>query len=239
MSIIKIEKTGFGFSIQFPYELKDKFRDVFPSAKWNSGAKIWMVGPRSGKRLEQWVAAVQKSRVIEEIETRDERDLFENELGQIQEELARIRNRIEEEQRRKESAEEIKATMEATKATLQKYQRMLAEVKREADAEMAKMAAVRNDVEATLRQAIDLDAVLAAQRKMGAVARQVGSTARERWNEGQSVMKAARDQLRAAGLISYGISALAGANHNRPDRDHPNNVTLEKILQVVEREDDD
>ena len=73
---------------------------------------------------------------------------------------------------------------------------------------------------------------------MAAVARQVGSAARERWNEGQEVVKKARDQLSAAGLISYGINALAGANHNRPDRDHPNNISLEKILQVVEIEED-
>ena len=161
---IKIEKTETGFSIRFPYELKDQFRDTFPSAKWNPHTKAWTVGPRSGRRLEQWVEAVQKSGVVDDIETRDERDLAEKELGKLQEELTRIRDAISDQHKRKESAEEIREAMESTKAVLQKHQRMLAEAKQEADAATAEMTAARNDVEATLRQVIDLDAVLAAQR---------------------------------------------------------------------------
>lgn len=231
---IKVEKIQNGFSISFPFELKNKFREAFPSAKWDAKGKVWTVGPRSGGRLEQWVALVDASGAVEEIEHRDEREMTEKEVNSLQADLAEIKERIKDSLRGKDTLEELREIMGATLDALQKNSMKLAEIKRDSDKIEAEMVKRRNATESTLRQYIDLDAILAAQRKMIAVAKAVGSTAREDWNQGQEVMQKASVQLKEAGMMSYGINKLATANHNRPDRDHPGRVTIEQILNIIE-----
>lgn len=237
---VKTEQTSSGFSVKFPFELKDQFRTAFPSAKWNATLKQWEVGPRSGKRLEQWVIAVQASGVVEEIEGRDEQDMQAKELAALQSELDRVRTAISAERQRKASAEETQAKMEESLELLKQEQKKLAEEKAVADASVEQAQQATNAAKATLESYVDLKAIYAARDKMSRVTGKVGRQAREQWDDAQSIIRREREKLLAAGLISYGINALAFANHNRPDRDNPMAVTMEKVLTLkkVEPEND-
>jgi hypothetical protein len=47
MSSIEIIKLENGWAVKFPYDLKDDFRRLFKSAKWNSEQKRWELGKNS------------------------------------------------------------------------------------------------------------------------------------------------------------------------------------------------
>ena len=49
------ELEGGRLGVSFPFDLKDSFKNTFPSAKWNPVDKQWTVGKRVRKRLDQWV----------------------------------------------------------------------------------------------------------------------------------------------------------------------------------------
>jgi hypothetical protein len=87
--MMNIVKTEVGFAIHFPFALKDSFRKVFPSAKWNLALKRWEMGPRSEKRLRQWAAEV--SPVVTELASLDEKELTEKEIAEINEQVKKIR----------------------------------------------------------------------------------------------------------------------------------------------------
>lgn len=236
---IKIEKTAAGFSAKFPFELKEQFRTAFPSAKWDSVSRCWRVGPRSGKRLEQWVAAVEASGVIAELDQRDEQILAQEELATLQDQLSEIEAGIRAERTRKASFEATKAAMQEALQQLQKARHELVDVKNQADIAASEAATARNDATEMLKQHIDLDAVISAHARMNRVAGKVGRQAKDEFTDAQQSIKRERDKLLAAGLISYGLNALVFANFNRPDRDNPRDVTMEKIMRIVGREEGD
>ncbi len=77
-----------GFAIKIIYEMKDDFKESFPSAKWNSDEKVWEVGPRSGSRLEAWRDANAENylTIIQQNEEEIARTLYE-EFGKDREEI--------------------------------------------------------------------------------------------------------------------------------------------------------
>lgn len=49
-----IEQADGRLAVKFPFGLKDNFKGTFPSARWDSDARLWSVGKRVRKRLDAW-----------------------------------------------------------------------------------------------------------------------------------------------------------------------------------------
>lgn len=229
---IIISQVDDGFEAQFPFELKDTFRGLFPSAKWIADKKAWKVGPRSGKRLAQWRESVDASGFLQKMAELEEKDLTEADTQRLQQQLENLAEALEAARGRKKSLETLKETMQKTSALVEAKQSELkdlgddnARLEKETQAQMA-------SVEATLRTAVDLDKVLTAKAKMARMAGKVGRQAKDEFTEGQAVISKELAQLKAHGFLSVGLCMLVGANFNRPDRDHPNFATMEKILEL-------
>lgn len=61
---MEIKKIDGRFHIEIPrnaYDVRENFKKTFSTSKWHSSTKTWSVGPRSGKKLEEWVKLQQSA----------------------------------------------------------------------------------------------------------------------------------------------------------------------------------
>ena len=205
-----------GFAIRPPYALKDQFREAFPSAKWNPAEKRWEVGPRSGKRLEQWAKAVQP--LADAIATADQVEYSQAELDRLNEQIRRSRREIEIRRGNVEKAAAVAAALAQAKQEIAALQEEAAQARQEEEA-------ARLQIEAQIAGVLDMSAIEAAQTEMRQQYNRVGAVARQKWEKAREVFLGAEETLERLGLVSVGISQLAHLNFNRPDRDDPREVT--------------
>jgi hypothetical protein len=218
---IDIEKTSTGFAVKFPYELKDDFRRAFRSAKWNPNEKRWQVGPRSRKRLEQWVEVVRNSGVLEDLEAHESADLAEEEVQRLQSEILQIQKQLDGAAKAARRANEardralsMKAELAERKADLQPFQEARAQAEKERDSARSE---VMSEV-ATLADVEEIDRLRAGMKSEWRAQKAVN---RQRFEEKQGMLRQIRDDLRAADIESRALNLAVGANYNRPDRDKP------------------
>lgn len=221
MNTVTITPIASGFAIVFPFGWKNKFRESFPSARWNPAEKRWEVGPRSSKRLEQWVEVM---RPLMDADAAAERAEFDTvELERLREYAERLRREIEAARGDAAHAAEVAAALKHERERVDALKAELSAAKQEA----ANLAA---QVKEALDGAIDMSAVQDAHREMCRWYGCVGADAREHWGGAQDVIRAAEAALAALGIASKGISKLARLNLNRPDRDRPNLVFESDIM---------
>ena len=226
---IKVEKIEKGFAVFFPFDLKDNFKSVFKSAKWNPSRRCWEVGPRSGKKLDQWVAMA--GAAAAEIEEAEAAELDAKQLESLEEEIAAIRTAVARQR------SEAKTAASAEKLALAKDE--LARAKADLEAEkQATLEQIRKS-EQLLAQVCDVDAIHEAHSEMKRCAGKVGSRYREAFNDACSVMKEQNNKLKAIGFRSVGLNELYYMNFNRFDRDKPGDVTRGDILNIVEWSEED
>ena len=215
-TLITITKIDGGFSIKFPYELKDRFRSEFPSAKWNPAEKRWEVGPRSGKRLEQWAAVMQP--LADDMAVADQVEYDQAELARLNEQIRRVRREIEIRRGNAEKAAAVAAALAQAKQEIAALQEELARARQDEEA-------ARLRIEAQIAGVLDVPAIEAAHKEMRQQYNRVGAVARQKWEKARAVFLGAEETLERLGLVSSGISQLAHLNFNRPDRDDPHDVT--------------
>lgn len=215
-ALINITKIEGGFTIKFPYGLKDRFRSEFPSAKWNPAEKRWEVGPRSGKRLEQWAAVMQP--LADDLAVADQVEYDQAELARLNEQIRRVRREIEIRRGNAEKAAAVAAALAQAKQEIAALQEELARARQDEEA-------ARLRIEAQIAGVLDVPAMEAAHKEMRQQYNCVGATARQKWEKARAVFLGAEETLERLGLVSSGISHLAHLNFNRPDRDVPHEVT--------------
>ena len=213
---VGIVKISGGFAIKFPYSLKERFRDDFPSAKWNPAEKRWEVGPRSGKRLEQWAEAVQP--LADALAVADEVEYSQAALTRLNEQVRRTCREIEIRRGNVEKATAVAAALEGKQQEIAALRKELEQVRHEEEA-------ARQRVEAQIAGVLDMNALDDAHREMRRQYDCVGAAARQKWEKARNVFLGAEETLERLGLVSVGISQLAHMNFNRPDRDNPCAVT--------------
>lgn len=221
---INITKTETGFSIKFPFELKDNFKSCFKSAKWDSLGKVWTVGPRSGKRLEEWAGKVAPA--VEALDAADEESLREADIEAVELCIAEIRAGIA-------RARSERTTLEATGKTLADAKAELESVTAELETERAAATAAGREAHKALKAACDMNAVAEAHRVMTANALKSGRAAREAYREAQGSIGRQRENLANAGLRSSGLDKLYYCNFNRPDRDNPRDVKRVDLYTIT------
>lgn len=221
---IEVKEIETGYAVKFPFELKDNFKSVFKTAKWNPIAKQWEVGKRFYKKLVEWTEAAQgfdaeleKSKEIEEAEA----DLFAAK-AQIQ----TLKDTIV---ARRKSAEQVKALFDE----LQQARSEIDELKAEVQHEEAEALKTRSQLQKFLDGVIDFKAINDAKAQMVKLHRSVGN--RHLFDEQQNIIRAERDKLRKVGFESLGLNNLCRVNYNRPDRD--NIAHCGDILAITRSED--
>lgn len=220
--MIKKIQTSEGFKVFFPFELKDTFKKTFKTAKWNPSEKCWEVGPKSGKKLDQWIELAQPA--VDDISSVDEAELSEAELIELQAQITEVRAQTA-------KVKAAVSTLAAAVDLLREAQADLKKAQAELDAAKQEQTAQMRLAKETLGAIIDINAVCLAHTTMMRCGR-VGSAAREKWDNAQAVLKVAREQLKTAGFVSQGIDTLYYLNFNRADRDKPQDVWLDDIYKI-------
>ncbi len=228
---IKIEEIASGFACYFPYELKDSFKNIFPSAKWNPNDRRWEVGKRSLKRLEDW--ATLASPAAQDIEDAKAAELTEAESRAIEQELIDVRLRIA--NARKQTCN-YHQTLEAL--TTAKKELLLAEAALHAEQENVQHA--RQEANELLSKVCDVVEIASAHNQMRRHYGKTkhGATARDAFNDARKRLRQQQDKLNTIGYYSVGLNILIDCNFNRPDRDNPAHVTQDQIFVLKEWNDD-
>ncbi len=216
---MEIIKTATGFAIRFPFPLKDAFRAAFPAAKWNADEKRWEVGPRSGKRLEQWAAEAQEATA--DILAREEVEMNAVELAQVRAAIAQARRGAKSAEASAIKLAEIRAQLIEVNAELAAAQGELAAAKSKADVESAKVEQEKAAILGRLGATINMTAVKDAERIMAMNMNSADRRKKDIFETARATVKAERNKLRDAGFECVALEILATANVNRPDRDHP------------------
>lgn len=212
---MEIKQTTRGLSIQFPFVLKDAFKAAFPSARWNPEARHWEVSAQSETRLRQWVRETQAA--SERAQAQEALAMSEEELERLRREIQGILAQCKELEKLREEAQAVRHALEAARSDLQ----TAGAARQDAQAALQKE---RTQITTLLSASVDLDAIRVAQRIMAANMVPADRQKKAKFEEARSVVKHHRDTLRAAGWACAAINALAGANVNRPDRDHPRDI---------------
>ncbi|AVQ00277.1 hypothetical protein C7S18_23560 (plasmid) [Ahniella affigens] len=227
MSAIQVVQSSRGLEVSYPFALKDQFKKAFPSAKCDPDNKVWVVGLRSAARLTQWVEAAESAaRAIMDAE---EAALTEQELAQVRGELTSFRQAIEDARSGLRALTAVRELLDGDRAELNAARAELTK-------EQVATKAAEQQVLTLLAGIIDMPAILAAAQRMAAVHSGVGARNREEFDAAQAIIVQQRNALTRAGYRSRGISELATANFNRPDRDHPRFVTTQMLYDISKLE---
>jgi len=217
---IQLVKLASGAAVKFPFEMKNQFRSNFKSAKWNATEKQWEVGPRSIKRLQNWIDEVNGSGIVEELATRDEREMNDREIKQLRAKLKEISLNIEHKARSLEELEDAKREIAEAKEALKAKREEFAAIKAKRDEVADKVDAERINVQALVEDVVSLDEIEEARREMRKNMKIAKAYASSKYDEAADRLREIRDRLEAAGLECEAINKALSANRNRPDRDY-------------------
>lgn len=236
MNKIKVEKIQTGYAISFPFELKDNFKSVFKTAKWNSFDKRWEVGVRSKSKLDQWIKAVEESNILESLENIDSATLEIDKYETLKKELEIIKQVIDEKCKVIKKSGEIEEKLKKILVELEANRAKFNEIQAQALEAYNKKAAIKNDIIKFLEGIVDFDKVKDAQLCM---INAIYYGKKRDFNNAQEIISSEYKKLKSAGYISKGLRDLVIANYNRPDRDHPKDVSYDNILDIFKIEEDD
>jgi hypothetical protein len=228
--MITIVKTEVGMAIAFPFELKDSFRKVFPSAKWNPTLKRWEMGPRSEKRLRQWADGV--SAVIAGLDSLEDKELTEKEILAVKEQVQKIKSEILSARQAIDALGSSEDRLRSLKENLQTEKDGLQKVQQEVIAAKARVNAEAQAVKDLLNNIVDFPAIERAVSEMRKWERQVGRVAHEKFDEAQAVVWEQKLRLKDAGWRCEGLDYLGNANFNRPDRDGVGLMPSGALLEI-------
>lgn len=228
--MIEINEISNGFSIKFPFELKDAFKAAFKSAKWNADYKRWEVGLRSLARLQAWKSEAELA--AESVLAMDEANLVNEDLKNVQRELDRVIADTG-------KLDDLKASTNIARRQLENAKAQLAKAKELKKAAEIALANERNAVVSKLNEVIDVDAVKDAINVMGKNMVPADRAKKERFEDARKTVKDARDKLRSAGFSCAVLELAAIANVNRPDRDNPLSIPESKWYELTDYLEDE
>lgn len=226
---IKVKK---GYAVKFPKILLEEFKRAFPSAQWVHQNIEWEIGPRSEKRLLQWIDIVKE--VLESLDKKEELEFTESEIQELLKNIFEKKNQINQYNSEIQRSINSKGSFSEALSLLKQNEQILDRIAGEAKAAKAAEKQAKEEVKQRLGNIVDLPEILTAQQTMARSIGQFDATSRNKFDKAQGIIKRERDTLKQAGLASIGIDKLASANFNRPDRDHPKFVTEDDIFIIRE-----
>ena len=214
---IKIIRLNSGAAVKFPFDLKDKFRRIFPSAKWNSGEKQWEVGSRSVVRLEQWAEAFEV--LANKIAEIDAVALDDAELEKLNSYTAREETRLEEILAQKASAEERRAEIQTAREGLKELEEKIAKASEE---KAAANKIVKDQIKQMHKQVsgiIDINEVDALRAEMISAMKSGTAAGNRKFEAAWDRLNDLRNELLEFGIDCEQMTDALNANKYRPDRD--------------------
>lgn len=225
MAIVK--EISNGFAIQFPFELKDSFKEAFPSAKWNSAGKQWEVGVRSGNRLKQWAESIESNleSLIEAKRELEERELSVKEVRSINDEISSIEQEIIKKTNLLDSLPALHQQAVAAKKLLLAKKDKLDEVKAAIESKSQLLKEERQRVNDLLSEIIDISEIKSDAHVMAKNMKLLDQVNKKSFHDAQGRIAEHSNRLREAGFALDAIDFLVSSNKNRPDRDNPEFIT--------------
>lgn len=206
IEVIKIET---GYAVKFPFELKDNFRSVFKTAKWNPVKKQWEVGVRSYKKLSEWAEVAEGVSIAIDAE----KELQENEadLFAAKAQLQTMKDSV---LKRISDADPIEKILQMLNSVKDEIEIVKEEQKQAEKVIFEKRAQIHKLVAGV----VNLGLVETMKSKMSAMHRSVGD--RGTFDSYQDTIREERDKLRKIGFTSRGLDYLSSVNYNQPERDN-------------------
>lgn len=220
---ISTAKIATGFAVIFPFALKDHFKKMFPTAKWNSNQKQWEVGVRSEKRLTQWILEAQPA--ADAVEEAQHAELTEMEIAKVRQELLAFKTVIDIARGQEGDFKQLQEVLQGERAKI-------ADVKSKVAAAQVAAAAEKAKVLAFLSGIIDLELVTEQKGIMARNHTPSNPSRKKKFQNAQTIVEEQYELLKSAGFKSRGLYALVNSNVNRPDRDDVSRVTEEMILNI-------
>lgn len=235
MKTIEIKTTGAGATVAFPFELKDAFRNAFPSAKWNAAAKVWTVGTRSITRLNDWADKIRASGILAELEVNEELELSNREIDRLSVEIAKVRDMLKAAQATTDAAAAARARAVQLSVELEGMKAELAyATKMKIEAEAAATEAERSVAEVVATVASETEITM-IRNGMVADARRPSPSTREAFVKKRARMAEILSELNRAGLTSAVVRRSAAADWNRTTHDQsPLRIAVEFELVKID-----
>ena len=228
-----------GFLVKVPFDLKDAFKAVFKTAKWNSSTKAWQVGVRAERKIQQFIKdTAEQQAEIEALEaSQAEQDAVEYDTKKLQEEIAKAQSEIAAKREALKNTQSLKAALEEAKAALATTKTELNEVAEELATEKASAATQKEEIKQMLSSIIDLNRVFELKRVLEQNHVPSDRTKKQRFAAAQDELLKMFRALQAAGLESAGIWEMYQANINRPDRDSVRNMSDDRVYLITKTEE--
>ncbi|MFM2319006.1 MAG: hypothetical protein RLZZ215_1627 [Pseudomonadota bacterium] len=227
-----------GFLVKVPFDLKDAFKAVFKTAKWDSTTKAWQVGVRAEKKIQQFIVDTRAQQAeIEALEAAQaEQDALNYDLKALHAELTKFQADMDAKRQALQDAKALQSQLEESKKALSATQAELAEVAKEVATEHTKAKSQKEDIKAMLTGIIDLDRVFELKRTLENNHVPNDRSKKSRFEAAQQELKKMIAALAEAGIKSHGISAMYQANINRPDRDSVRNISNDRVYLITKVE---
>lgn len=236
---ITYSRNESGFLVKVPFDLKDAFKAVFKTAKWDSTTKAWQVGVRAEKKIQQFIVdtAAQQAEIEALEAAQAEQDAAEYDTKKLQEEIAKAQAEITAKREALKNTQTLKAALEEAKAILSTTKTELNEVAEKLATEKASAAAQKEEVKQMLSGIIDLNRVFELKRILEQNHAPSDRNKKQRFTAAQEELLKIFRTLQAAGLESTGIWEMYQANINRPDRDSVRNISDDRVYLITKTEE--
>ncbi|WP_340124488.1 hypothetical protein [Methylobacter svalbardensis] len=218
-------KTDSGFVVSVPYELKDDFKAHFKTAKWSPTQKQWCVGPRSGKKLQQWIDQINITFSDEALEEFDSSLMTEKEIEQLKQNIELINDEIKGKLDTLGKLSELKVQVEECTQLFRFKKEKLKEIISAIEIEKAEIVDEKKKLKMLIGSVIDIDDAKLQASIMARYHKNVSSNDKRRFSDAQDEIIVYWDNLKSAGLSCQAINFLSSANKNRPDLDRASFVT--------------
>ncbi len=215
---IETKEVGETIYVEFPFSLKDAFKECFPSAKWDSGRKKWTVTTRVRKRLESWIEAARET--AQAAADAEELALNSEEIEKLNARLNAIKSDIEKSKTEIVSLEEKKARIIEMKVLIESVTKEKAEIITQLNEAKKDAEQAQTDMYEAASEIADIDLCERLASSMRRLMKASKTSAnRSEFDSDQSAMRAELKKLHAAGITSAEMSGMISANYNRSDRD--------------------
>lgn len=222
MKDLKIQETDTGFALfNLPYELKDAFKKIFKTAKWNATMRCWTVGVRAKIKLTEFVEHIQKD--VEQLNLQKEEEetekLTEQQINILDNELENLRKNITDAKQTNliftELAEKL-AIMKEEKIKLTE------ELKKEKETTVK-----------TVESIIDVEKIKAAFSDVKHYYKKLRSEDKYDYYAAISEIEGELEKLNKSGLTSPVLKKICKFNWNRKFRDNPFEININDMYKIV------
>lgn len=215
------EDIGSGsIRVSVPYAMKDAFRKVFPSAKWESASKSWTLGKRSKAKLEQWAGVVNTTYDAEA----EAQFLSAKELADLAQAIKDARVELQSETRRYEASVQALGEAHLTVLLLKSVQDEVDAVAKKLQDTATVMKATQAEIEERISRIVPVSVLKSLAYDLDRAHKVKTAQSHSRFDELQATLTKHRAAFKSAGLRLAALDYLVNANFNRHDRDGLHNM---------------